>query len=181
MAPNRASFLGRAFLSAAFLALATFCFAAEPPKAKVTVTVTGPHENAPEVVIDGKFLEKGSEWTDAGCLYWNGTEPSAVLDLGATRLIEDIVIQVDNNDDYTVEACEEGKKTWMPLFVVKASYGEVGGGMDTFSTVKGEADYQAGIDFKPVTARYVRVRATDGDDMYSVSEIKVLSKDPPKK
>lgn len=74
-----------------------------------------------------------------------------------------------------------GGKPYAEIFTVLSDFGEIDGGMDTFSIVKGDGKCEACIDFKSVTARYVRLKAVDGDAMYSVSEIKVIPKEPPKK
>jgi hypothetical protein len=168
----------RLLLAGALVVLTALAWAAAP---KVTATAVGPHGNAPALVLDGKFPEEGSGWMEDGCVYWEGdTATTVVVDLGELRLVEDVVLQVDNNDSYLVE-WSAGGESCAELFTVLLDYGEIDGGMDTFSTVKGDGEYEARIDFKPVTARYIRLKAVDGDDMYSVSEIKVVSKDPPKK
>lgn len=178
MNANPAPSWARPLLAWALLIFATLLWAAVP---QVTATAVGPHGNAPALVLDGKFPEEGSGWMEDGCVYWEGgTATTVVVDLGELRIVEDVVLQVDNNDSYLVEWSDDGK-TYAELFKVLVDYGEIDGGMDTFSTVKGDSEYEARIDFQPVTARYVRLKAVDGDEMYSVSEIKVVSKDPPKK
>jgi hypothetical protein len=163
----------------ALLVLATVSWAVQPRKA--SASVTGPHKNSADLVLDGKFVPKGSEWDGEGCLSWEGKETFVIVDMGESRRLEGLVIEVDNNDDYTVEVCEEGKKTWVPLLEIKAGYGKVSSGMDIFSSVKGDPDFETRVGFKPVKVRYVRLRATGGDNMYSVAEIKIISKEIPRR
>jgi hypothetical protein len=60
--------------------------------------------------------------------------------------------------------------TFTNLVYIPSWYGEIGWGMDTMSTAFGNPEY-SGIDFTAVTARYLRIYATGGDNCYAVSEL----------
>lgn len=173
---KRSSAVARTLSVAGLLLLATLTWAGAP---KAKASVQGPHENSADLVLDGKIPGEGTGWMEDGCVYWEGEPATAVvIDLGGPRLVKDLVVQVDNNDGYFIEWSADGKD-YAELFTIRSDFGEIDGGMDTFSTVKGDGEYEARIDFKPVTASFIRLKAVDGDEMYSVSEIQVLSEDPP--
>jgi len=121
-------------------------------------------------LIDGNLPAEGSVYTGSPCVSWTGKDPIFTVDLGRKYIIEDIVLSVDNNDDYTIEG--SGNNTdWIPLMKVNRQYGEIRWGMETLSTIAGDPEYVSGIDFTPVEARYLRIFATGGDDKYAVGEI----------
>lgn len=145
-----------------------------------TAKVLGSVNHDPALVLDGRFVENSSPWDGEGCVWWEGTAAGLVLDLQAPMEIRDFRLQVDNNDDYLLEGSLDGE-TYTPLLTIRAQEGPVSSGMDTFSTVKGEKGYLARIDFaKPLRARYLRLRGTEGDDCYSVAEISVIPVPPGK-
>ncbi len=149
-------------------------------KAAWTATALGSVNHAPALTLDCRFVENGSPWDGEGCVWWEGTASGLVLDLQAPTDIRDFRLQVDNNDDYLLEGSLDGE-TYTPLLTIRAQEGQVSSGMDTFSTVKGEKGYLARIDFaKPLRARYLRLRGTEGDECYSVAEITVIPMPPGK-
>ena len=109
-------------------------------------------------------------WADSRCVYWNGTGPYFVVDLGGQYKVQDIVVQVDNNDGYKIDY-STNNTTYTNLLTISSSYGNVTYGMDTMSTIFGDSEYISQIDFSPVTARYLKIYATGGDNSYSVSEL----------
>lgn len=62
----------------------------------------------------------------------------------------------------------------MNLFTIDVGDGEHGWGMDTMSTDGAHAEYVLGIDFSSVQARYLRIKATGGDNMYSIGELQAF-------
>ena len=47
--------------------------------------------------------------------------------------------------------------------------------MDTMITKSGHPDYVSQLDFQPVSARFLKIYATGGDNNYSISELKVIT------
>lgn len=139
----------------------------------------GEFNNIVDLVLDGRMAREGSDWNSADCVWWEQSHEAAlVIDLRSVRLVRDVRIQVDNNDDYEIAWSADGK-LFRKLFQLGAGTGTVSLGMETFSTVKGEPEYEATIDFRPVKARYLRIRSVSGDGMYSVSEIDVVADPAP--
>jgi len=143
----------------------------------VAASGTGSYNHSPGLLIDGTIPVEGSGWTGSTNVWWNGTSPTFTIDLGAVHQVDDIVLQVDNNDGYQVDASTDGS-AWSPLFSISQSYGEIGWGMDTMSTVSGDPEYISQIDFSSRALRYLRIQATDGDNMYAVSEIQAYGAVP---
>ncbi len=46
--------------------------------------------------------------------------------------------------------------------------------MDIMSSVAGNPEYVSSIEFAPVSARYLRIAATGGDNFYSVGEFQAF-------
>lgn len=142
-----------------------------------TASGTGPYNNSPSLINDGAFPVEGSAWNQADKVWWNGTGVTLTLDFGSVYNVADVMLSVDNNDNYAVEYSTDNS-TWNPLFNVLIGYGEIGSGMDTMSSVAGSAEYVAGIEFAVTSARYLRIRATGGDNMYSVGELQAFGSLP---
>jgi len=136
-----------------------------------SVTGTGSYNNSPDLIIDGYIPEEWTPWTESSNVWWYGTTPTFTIDLGDIYIIEDITLQVDNNDDYRVQY-SLNNSDWDTLFTIDSGFGDVGWGMDTMTTISGDSEYISEIDFSsPVKARYIRIFAIDGDNMYAVSEL----------
>lgn len=156
-----------------FLALTAISFAALSHAATVTVTgvtSSGTVTNSPSLIANGVFPGEGSGWTGSTNVYWNGTTPVLTMTFDKVYTLQDVLVSVDNNDAYRVQVSLDNA-TWTTLFNIQTNYGEIGGGMDTMSSVSGNVEYVAGIDFSAVQARYARIFATGGDNMYSVGEL----------
>lgn len=134
----------------------------------------GPFEHEAGLLTDGKMVEPGTHWQDPGCVFWGDGGTHFVIDLGGPRQVYDVLLQVDNNDDYFVECSADGA-AYRPLFTVGEVLGEVSSGMDTFSTRKGDASYAPQADFQPVVARYLKLYAAGGDEHYAAAEVKVMA------
>lgn len=109
------------------------------------------------------------------------TGTSITLDYGSQYLINDVLASVDNNDRYAVDYSLDGF-TFSNLFTILPSYGEVPafpGGMDTMSTDFTSNEYVPGIDFAPITARFLRFHATGGDGFYAVGELQAFGSPVP--
>lgn len=81
---------------------------------------------------------------------------------------------MDNNDDYKIDYSPDGK-TFSPLLIIKKEYGEIGYGMDTMITESGDPEYVSQLDFQPVSAKFLKIYATGGDNNYSISELTVIT------
>lgn len=154
------------------LASLLFCsFAAQ--SALITadnVTATGTVNNAPSLIIDQNWPAEASVWNANSNVWWRGTTPKLTIDLGGLYRIDDVVLSIDNNDDYLVEWSLDGS-SWQRLFSIARTDGEIWWGMDTLSSESGNAEYVANIDFTSVNASYLRISAVGGDNMYSVGEV----------
>jgi hypothetical protein len=131
---------------------------------------TGTFNNSTSLIINNVIPAEGSTWTDPTNVWWNGLTPQFTIDLGQVYTLQDLVLSLDNNDTYAIEYSTDNL-SFTPLTTVSAGFGEIGNGMDTFSTALGDPEYVPGIDFAPVQARYLRTFATGGDNSYSIGEI----------
>jgi hypothetical protein len=144
----------------------------------VGLTGSGSYNNSASMIINNFIPPEWTAWTDLNCVWWYGTVPNFVVDLGGQYQVQDILVQVDNNDNYKVDY-STNNVTYTNLFTISSGYGEVGWGMDTMSTVSGNSEYISQIDFSTVTARYLKIYATNGDNCYSVSELQAYGSPVP--
>ena len=147
-------------------------------QASLSMTGTGSYNHSLSLLIDGNIPDEASSWTGSENIYWTGTTPAFTLDLGSLSEINDILVSVDNNDDYSVEWSTDNQ-SWNQLFTISHSVGEIGWGMDTMSTDSTNPEYISALDFAPVTAQYIRIFATGGDNKYAVGELQVSSSPVP--
>jgi len=129
------------------------------------VAGTGTFTNNTSLLIDGSIPPEGTVWTNPTNVYWSSTVPTFTLDFGSVYTLDDLLIQVDNNDDYRIDYSLNGSG-WSTLYTIPIGLGNINNGMDTFT--------QSDINFTPVNARYLRISATGGDDKYAVSEIQAF-------
>ncbi len=168
----------RPFRTSALLVAAIAIFASQANASLLTpssITSQGTFTNADSLLIDGVFAAEFGFWQDPTNAWWNNQEGSGTsaviftIDYGSTFSIEDVVLSVDNNDSYRVDYSTDAV-SWSQLFEIGVGDGEITNGMDTFSTMSGNAEYVANIDFSAVEAQYLRIYATGGDTRYSISE-----------
>lgn len=133
----------------------------------------GAYENGLQLLIDGRFVDERSPWNNDESVYWQDQDTSFVIDLGAEFLIVDVLVQVDDNDDYLIAYSLDGAR-YTPLMVFYEGYGETGSGMDTMSSNPGDPQYASLPERKPVRARYLRLTASSGDGSYSIAEIQAF-------
>ncbi len=129
-------------------------------------------------IIDGVIPNEGEHWNTASLnTYWYGLSTVLKVDLGALYTITDILVSVDNNDNYLISYSANGS-TWNSLATVLYYYGERGYGMDTMSSDSSHGEYVSGIDFSSVNARYLSIQAIQGgQDLYnSVGEIQAFGR-----
>ncbi len=136
----------------------------------VSASGTGTYHHSADLLIDGTIPAEKTGWTNSTNVWWHGTTPTFTIDLGSLCTVEDVLLQVDNNDYYNVEYSTNGS-SWNNLFSINSGFGEVGWGMDTMSTDSSNPEYIDEINFTPVSAQYLRIYATGGDNSYAVSEL----------
>jgi hypothetical protein len=138
-----------------------------------SVSGYGDYSNGPNLIIDGQMPGEGTSWTGRQCVYWRGMQPQFVIDLGGVQQVNGILVQVDNNDNYRIDYSIDGRQ-YLLLTDIKKGYGETGSGVDTITSVVGHPEYVPEMAFSPAQARFIKIYATGGDNMYSVSELQVF-------
>ncbi|HEX7508234.1 MAG TPA: hypothetical protein VF550_15765 [Polyangia bacterium] len=113
-------------------------------------------------LTDGVLSNEGDEWLTDLTARFSSAHSSVEYDLGQPRLLRCVMVQADNNDVYFMAGSSDGQ-AWQQLWRVGA---EPGAGMRVRATK---------LD---TTVRYLRLSATGGDALYSVSEIAVYSECP---
>jgi hypothetical protein len=122
------------------------------------ITGYGAYNNNADIIVDGTIPSNGTGWTDGQCVYWNGTEPYFVINLGGVYNLDSVTASVDNNDDYAIQS-SMNNTDWSSLLAISRWDGTVGWGMDTLG---GSVN---------VSAQYLKIYATGGDNCYSVGEL----------
>lgn len=169
--------MGKRYLLVPLSAVAVLLAAASASAEIITVTdvvVSGGvvNGNTDTVLGNGAPVE-GMAWNTGGesTLWWNGAEPTLTLSFGGVYQLQEVTLSVDCNDDYRVQYSLDDS-SWTTLFTVTQDQGETFPGMDTMSSVLGNAEYIAQIDFAPVLARSVRIYAVGGDTLNAVGELR---------
>jgi hypothetical protein len=173
-----------------FLAVSTL---ASPVRADLivpaSVVVNGvPWGGDAALLADGVVRDRGSFWSDS-TVYWGSAGGVSIdIDLGAVYSLADLLVGVDNNDDYVFEGSVDGV-TYTEFFRFLASDGPLGptpGGLEilttrsAYPTAPADASTPAyvGRSLPDVSARYLRVTAAEGDGYYAVGEVQVFSAPP---
>jgi hypothetical protein len=141
----------------------------------VGVTGSGSFENALSLLTDGVVPPDYNRYIAPNVVRWQDSAAHITLDLGGMHDIFDLLVSVDNNDDYRFEFSQDGV-SFSELVTVGGGMGSVPGnpgGMEAISTRSGDRDYIAALDFTPQRGRYVRVLGQGGDARYGVGEIAV--------
>lgn len=125
------------------------------------------------ILADGYVAPELTLYT-VDAVSWSGQEGTSgatfTLDFGQLYTLTDVLLGVDHNDFYQVQVSTDGLN-WNTLFTNLAFEGQSNFGSEIISSVAGNAEYQATIDFPSVAARYARIYAMGGDGAYSVSEM----------
>lgn len=162
------------------ISAAGFLPAASAQLVPAGITGTGTYFNSANLIIDGFVPAENTGWTDSVNTFWDWSGGvSFNIDLGGNFVLFDALVSVDNNDDYLVEYSLDGS-IWSNLLLVTAGVGEIAenpGGMDTMTTMLGDGEYEASIDFGTANARYLRVTALNGDGLYAVGEVQVWGRE----
>ena len=138
-----------------------------------SISGTGTFSNSVNLIIDNVVPGEGSVWTGGTNVYWSGITPTFTLSLGSAYVIQDLLFSVDNNDTYNVTYSLDNIN-WSTLITISSSYGEIGNGMDTMSTISGDPEYISQMDFISVSAAYIKIFATGGDNSYSIGELQIF-------
>ena len=105
-------------------------------------------------ITDDVLAPDGTEWRAQESFV---LEPGAALEwqLAGSELVEDILIQADNNDEYRVSGSRDGI-SWMPIW--------------TANSAPKPGLFTRRVTGLSVRVRFLRLEATGGDGRYSVSE-----------
>ncbi len=118
---------------------------------------------APSVVTDGILPAEGT--TLAPVAVALAERSQVTIDLGAPRTIRALVLQGDSDDVYHVQASPDGV-TWHEIWAAPSFPGE-------------EGLRTRFVQFPPQPdLRYLRVRGSDGDSLFSISEIRAYCEVP---
>lgn len=164
----------RSVLIAASLIAAPAAFAASPIiPVGVSNTGTVAIDGADlSILFDGYVPPEGTYYEIAS-VSWTGQTGAAgvalVFDFGQLYTLTDVLLGVNNNDFYQMQVSVNGS-AWNTLFTNLAFEGQAGSGNEIISSVFGDPEYQATIDFPSSVARYARIYAVAGDNFHSVSE-----------
>lgn len=145
-------------------AAASLTAAAPAPK----VSGSGEFNNAAALLLDGITPADQTAFDTEQCVHWVDPAVGFVIDLGEVRRVTGVTLQVDNNDDYVLEASRDGA-AYAAYATIPAAAGANEWGMETHSTLSGHPGVV------PTEARYLRLRGSEGDGAYGVSEVKVAS------
>jgi hypothetical protein len=118
----------------------------------------------PGVIADGNLLQEGTWWEQPGSAVLTGPQAMLFVDLQQETDLRALVLQGDNNDVYHIDASSDGgswREIWAAPPVPKL-------GMRTRWTQLPA----------PQSARYLRVRGSDGDGFFSVSELRAYCSVP---
>ena len=123
-------------------------------------------ENAgiPEVerITDGLAAVEGDFWDTGITARFGSPEASVTWDLGSKKDIGAALVQGDNNDVYILQVSDDGK-TFRPLWQAQP---ETGAGMRMRQNTLKES------------GRYIKLTASGGDGLFSVSELAVFTTPP---
>ncbi|MHB1374721.1 MAG: PEP-CTERM sorting domain-containing protein [Thauera sp.] len=151
------------------LALSATLINAAPISTTVSASANGIN-GSPTLLNNGVFPAEVSAWNSNATVSWKGLGKAFTFAFDDLYLVEDIRLSVDNNDSYALDYSIDNQ-SWTSLFTILPSYGEISWGMDTMSSVLGDAEYVSQIDFSPFAARYVRIQAAGGDNSYAIGEV----------
>ena len=120
-----------------------------------------------QLLQDGVLPNEGTLWNAPSALQLADTRSQVTIDLKSPRALRYLALQGDNNDTYSIEGSLDGiayHQLWL------APITEVGMGLRTrFAALKATE-----------TVRFLRLRATGGDNYYTVSELRAYCAKPTK-
>jgi hypothetical protein len=96
------------------------------------ISGTGTYYHSAGLIIDNDIPPEWTHWQNEKCVWWVGTAPSFIVDLGKIYRVQGLLLQVDNNDDYKVRY-SVNNSSWSDLITVSQYWGNVSSCMDTFT------------------------------------------------
>jgi len=128
---------------------------------------------AVDKIIDGIIPPEGSGIHAAEAVFWESGETIFTVDMGVVCEISELLIQVDHDDDYHVDTSIDGEN-FMPLLEITGDDGEIAEGLDTMSSVGDNPEFVSGLEFFPVSARYIRIYGVRGSSGFALSEVQLF-------
>lgn len=126
-------------------------------------------------VVDGIFRPRSTQWQD-GTVWWsqNPTAPQYVqVDLGGLHTIYQFTVQVDDNDEYTLQY-QDQNGNWNLAWEIPNKDAE-GWGMQTRPNPANDLErYTLPTAITAQSLRLFHTEGTYGDGLYSVSEIQAF-------
>jgi PEP-CTERM motif len=150
-----------------------------------SIVGSGVYYNDASLLIDGFVPPRSTAWGETTTVFWGDRDVAFTIDLGKQYAISNLLISVDNNDDYLVQSSTDGV-TFTDLFLFLSSDGPVQpvpGGMDILTTNSiyptSPADLTTpayvGRNLTTTLARYLRISGLGGDGLYAVGEIQAFT------
>ncbi len=103
-------------------------------------------------------------------VWWNGLSGMITMDLGQEFLIEDMVAEVNRINTYDIEY-SMNMTDWEYMTTIGPMDNASSTTMGIVSSDSQSDNYLSSMDFSSITARYLRMSATDGSNLYIVSEL----------
>ncbi|MCH8685902.1 PEP-CTERM sorting domain-containing protein [Pedomonas mirosovicensis] len=156
-------------LFAAALAALTLSSAAQATIITGAVTANGNYNPAATLsnLSDGITPANGTGYNTPGqTVWWGGSNTFFTIDFGDLVSFDQALLSVDHNDNYLVSYSTDGV-SFTDLFSVLRTEGTVNWGIEAFEK-----------SFDAVTARYLRVSASGGDNLFAVGELHVTAAPP---
>lgn len=132
--------------------------------AELTVASSDRVSADPRRAVDGARPPDGSDWDGEGTVVLDDVEATIVFQMPEDFWAEAVELTADGNDAYAIETSVDGA-AFVPLAVLPAV------------PEYGLRTRRASLDGASV-GRFVRVRAIEGDDHYSVAELRLLGPTP---
>ena len=133
----------------------------------------GIFSNEVSLIIDGKFADDMGPWDGERSVYWEDPDAYFIVDLGGVYQVVDVLLQVDDDDVYTVEYSMDNLN-YAPFYSFYEGYGQTGMGLDTMSSNPGDPNYVAVPETSPVQARFLRLTASSGNVRYALAEFQAF-------
>jgi hypothetical protein len=127
-----------------------------------------------QTIVDGVFLPRSTQW-DQGAVWWDGRVDGGnqyiTIDFGATCLIDSLILQADDNDEYILAYYKDLDGVWQELWNAPA----VGGwGMQTRPNPLDNNERYMLPNAVTTTALKIAGNAPASDLYFSVSEIQAF-------
>ena len=116
----------------------------------------------PASIVDGIFLEEGTQW-DQGTLWWdehNQDQATVFIDLGQDYYIDSFIVQADNNDEYQISYYNNMIQEWIVIGPLVPGWG-----MMTRPEI---------VLMDRILTSQLAITAVSGDGYYSLSEIQAF-------